>query len=273
MLQSYYFGVVKIGKIVYNELNIYVKKVEEWRSAMIEKKKVLAIIPARGGSKRIPKKNSKPLCGKPMITYTIEAANECEYIDKVIVSTDDEEIAEIAMRAKAIVPFNRPEELATDDAKLIDVVMHAVEFYERKAERYDIIMVLQPTSPLRTSEDIKKALEYFIRKGEKSLVSVTEVAEHPSTMRQFSEKNEMVKVLVDEAGQGQEAKRYFRINGAIYINSMLELNENTCLDDNVMGYVLAKDHGVDIDYPEDVVVAEYYLSQKCGGEFLSFTVY
>ncbi len=241
---------------------------------MIEDKKILAIIPARGGSKGIPRKNVKPLCGKPMINYTIEAAKECRYIDKVIVSTDDEEIADISMRAGAIVPFNRPEELATDDAKTIDVVLHAIEFYEQKAEHYDIIMVLQPTSPLRTSEDIKRAVEYFIRKGGKSLVSVSEVTEHPILMRQFGEKNKLVNLL-DESStvKRQDMKRYYRVNGAIYINSVNDLNENTSLNDNEMGYVLPKDHSVDIDEPEDVVLAEYYLSQECEGEFLSFIVY
>lgn len=241
---------------------------------MIENKKILAIIPARGGSKGIPRKNLKAVSGKPMINYTIEAAKGCKYIDKVIVSTDDEEIAEISMRAGAIVPFLRPDELATDEARLIDVVMHAIEFYERKGTRYDIIVVLQPTSPLRTAEDIEKALEYYIRKEGKSLVSVSEVKEHPSLMREFGANNEMVK-LVDEDGflRRQERKKYYRVNGAIYINAMSELNEKTCLNENVMGYVLPFDHGIDIDNPEDVVVAEYYLSQDCDGEFLSFIVY
>lgn len=241
---------------------------------MIDNKKVLAIIPARGGSKGIPKKNIKPISGKPMIVYTIEAAKECEYIDKVIVSTDDEEIAEISMRSGAIVPFSRPEELATDEAKTIDVVMHAIEFYERKAERYDIIVLLQPTSPLRTSEDIKKALEYFIRKGGKSLLSVSEVTENPIVMRQFGSNNEMVKLVDEDSNvRRQDMKKYYRVNGAIYINSMSELNENTSFNDNIMGYVLPKDHSVDVDEPQDIVVAEYYLSQKCDGEFLSFIVY
>ncbi len=241
---------------------------------MIDNKKVLAIIPARGGSKGIPKKNIKAVSGKPMINYTIEAAKECEYIDKVIVSTDDEEIAEVSMKAGAIVPFLRPDELASDEAKTIDVVMHAVEFYERKAERYDIIVLLQPTSPLRNSEDIQKALEYYIRKGEKSLVSVSEVTENPILMRQFGENNELTK-LVDEDStvRRQDMEKYYKVNGAIYINSMKELNENTSFNDNVMGYVLPQDHSIDIDHPEDIVVAEYFLSQKCDGEFLSFIVY
>lgn len=241
---------------------------------MIENKKVLAIIPARGGSKGIPKKNIKAVSGKPMINYTIEAAKECEYIDKVIVSTDDEEIAEISMKAGAIVPFMRPEELATDEAELIGVVMHAIEFYERKAERFDIVVLLQPTSPLRTSEDLQKALEYYVRKGEKSLISVSEVTETPVLMRQFGEENQLVKVVgEEETEQEKDIEKYYRVNGAIYINSMSELNEETSFEDNVLGYVLSKEHGIDIDYPEDVVVAEYYLSQKCDGEFLSFIVY
>lgn len=246
----------------------------EWRKAMIEKKKVLAIIPARGGSKGIPKKNIKAVSGKPMINYTIEAAKECEYIDKVIVSTDDEEIAEISMRAGAIVPFLRPDELATDEAKTIDVVMHAIEFYERKAERYDIIVLLQPTSPLRTSEDIGKALEYYMRKGEKSLMSVSEVADHPLLIRQFGENNELIKMLEEDSTvRRQDMKKYYKVNGAIYINSMSELNETTSFNDNIMGYVLPKEHSIDVDEPEDIVVAEYYLSKKCDGEFLSFIVY
>lgn len=241
---------------------------------MIDNKKILAIIPARGGSKGIPKKNIKAVSGKPMINYTIEAAKECEYIDKVIVSTDDEEIAEISMRAGAIVPFLRPDEMATDEAPLIDVVMHAVEFYERKAERYDIILLLQPTSPLRTSEDIQKALEYFIRKGEKPLASVSEVFENPTLVRTFGEQNELKKIVDGEdAVRRQDMKKFYRINGAIYINSMKELNENTNFHENSLGYVLPREHSVDVDEPQDIVVAEYYLSQKCDGEFLSFIVY
>ncbi len=241
---------------------------------MIEEKSVLAIIPARGGSKGIPKKNIKAISGKPMINYTIEAAKECQYIDKVIVSTDNEEIAEVSMKAGAIVPFLRPDDLASDTAKTIDVVMHAIEFYERKGERYDIIVLLQPTSPLRDSDDITKALEYYMRKGEKSLVSVSEVTENPVLMRQFGEDDTLVKMLdEDSTVRRQDMKKYYRVNGAIYINSMSGINENTSLNDNELGYVLAPNHAVDIDEPQDVVVAEYFVSQNCGAEFLSFTVY
>ena len=241
---------------------------------MIENKKILAIIPARGGSKGIPRKNVKAISGKPMIQYTIEAAKECPYIDKVVVSTEDEEIADISMRAGAIVPFSRPEELATDEAKTIDVVMHAVEFYERKAERFDIIVLLQPTSPLRNAEDITKALEYFMRNEQRSLVTVSEVSESPILMRNFNKENKLEKILEEDSDvRRQDMKKFYRINGAIYINKASELNANTSFNDNEMGFVVSQDHGIDVDEPQDLVVAEYYLSQACDGEFLSFIVY
>lgn len=241
---------------------------------MIENKKILAIIPARGGSKGIPRKNVKAISGKPMIQYTIEAAKECPYIDKVVVSTEDVEIADISMRAGAIVPFSRPEELATDEAKTIDVVMHAVEFYERKAERFDIIVLLQPTSPLRNAEDITKALEYFMRNEQRSLVTVSEVSESPILMRNFNKENKLEKILEEDSDvRRQDMKKFYRINGAIYINKASELNANTSFNDNEMGFVLTQDHGIDVDEPQDLVVAEYYLSQACDGEFLSFIVY
>ncbi|MGN1205618.1 MAG: cytidylyltransferase domain-containing protein [Eubacterium sp.] len=241
---------------------------------MIDKKKVLAIIPARGGSKGIPRKNVKAISGKPMIQYTIEAAKECKYIDKVIVSTEDEEIAHISMRAGAIVPFSRPEELATDEAKIIDVVLHAVEFYERKAEHFDIIVLLQPTSPLRNAEDVTRALEYYIRKEQKSMLSVSEVSESPILMRTFGEENKMEKIVSENNDvRGQDTKKYYRVNGAIYINKVSELTHETSFTDNEMGYVLTREHGIDINEPQDLVVAEYYLSQACDGEFLSFIVY
>ena len=152
--------------------------------------------------------------------------------------------------------------------------MHAVEFYERKAEHFDIIVLLQPTSPLRNAEDVTKSLEYFIRKEQKSLVSVSEVSESPILMRSFNKKNELEKIVSEDGDvRRQDMKKYYRINGAIYINKASELNPQTSFNDNQMGYVLTKEHGIDVDEPQDLVVAEYYLSQACDGEFLSFIVY
>lgn len=239
---------------------------------MIDNKKVLAIIPARGGSKRIPKKNLKAISGKPMILYTIEAAKECKYIDKVIVSTDDEEIAAISMKAGAVVPFRRPEEFSGDGARLIDVLLHAVEFYEHKGERYDIIVLLLPSSPLRTGEDIHRALDFFLKNGQKSVVSISSVSEHPALIRQFEDKDKMVRLL-DQNTNRLKGKRFYKVNGAIYINRALELDEHTNLDNNELGFVLPKDRGLNIQEPEDAVVADFYVSKNCDAEYLSFIVY
>jgi len=121
---------------------------------MYKGKKILALIPARGGSKGLPGKNIKPLLGKPLIAWTIEQAKASKYVDRVVVSTDDDEIAEVAIRYGAEVPFLRPKELARDDSPTIDAILHALDFFSDKGERFDLLALLEPTSPLRDSEDI-----------------------------------------------------------------------------------------------------------------------
>ena len=144
---------------------------------MYNNKEVLAIIPARGGSKRLPGKNIKDLNGKPLIAWTIDAALRSKYIDKSVVSTDDEIIAEISQKYGAEVPFIRPKELATDTASSIDVILHAINFYKTKGEPFEYVILLQPTSPLRTTEDIDHAFE-MLNEETKAIVSVCET-EHP----------------------------------------------------------------------------------------------
>ena len=136
---------------------------------MYKGKTILGLIPARGGSKGLPRKNIRPLLGKPLIAWTIEQALASEYLDRVVVSTDDEKIAEISRKYGAKVPFMRPKESAADEARRIDVVLHAIDWMEKNDNSYDLIMLLQPTSPLRTSEDIDKAIKLFISKKADSL--------------------------------------------------------------------------------------------------------
>ena len=126
---------------------------------MIGNKKLLAVIPARGGSKRLPRKNILDLSGKPMISWTIDAALGSKYIDRIVVSTDDQEIAKISKDCGADIPFIRPLELATDYATSIDVVLNLIESLERNNEYYDYIMLLQPTSPLRSTKNINESVE------------------------------------------------------------------------------------------------------------------
>ena len=140
---------------------------------------ILGLIPARGGSKGLPRKNIKLLLGKPLIAWTIEQALASKYLDKVVVSTDDEEIAKISKKYGAEVPFIRPKELATDKTKGIDVVLHTIRWMEENGKSYDFLMLLQSTSPLRTFEDMDKAIELLFLKKAKAIVSVCEVEHHP----------------------------------------------------------------------------------------------
>lgn len=131
---------------------------------MYKEKIILGLIPARGGSKGLPRKNIRPLLGKSLIAWTIEQALASKYLDRVIVSTDDREIAEISKRYGAEMPFVKPKELATDDAKGINLVLHAINWIEKNKKPYNLLMLLQHTSPLRTSEDIDRAIELSISK-------------------------------------------------------------------------------------------------------------
>ena len=156
---------------------------------MISDKKVIAIIPARGGSKGLPGKNIKPLCGKPLIAWSIERALESKYIDEVLVSTDSEEIARISLDYGAKVPFLRPSHLATDTATSVDAVFHALNFYrDNKDSNFDYVALLEPTSPLREPGDIGSMLELLDRQHADfdAVVSVGEVHEHPSIMKRLA---------------------------------------------------------------------------------------
>ena len=136
---------------------------------------MLALIPARGGSKGIKGKNIIDINGKPLIAYTIEAGKQSKYIDDVVVTTDSEKIAEVSKKYGAEIPFMRPAEYAQDKSKTIVAVLHAIKELKRQDKVYDTLVLLQPTQPLRTSEDIDKAIELYFEKSCMSLVSVSEV--------------------------------------------------------------------------------------------------
>ncbi len=159
---------------------------------MYKNKTFLAIIPARGGSKGLPNKNIKDLCGKPLIAHTIEAALKSKYIDEVMVSTDYESISNIAKEYGAKVPFLRPKHLASDTATTHDAVKHTIEMYKTNFKKeFDYIVLLEPTSPLREDNDIDNMIEYMISSEEKfdSIVSIGEVHEHPSIMKKIVNTN------------------------------------------------------------------------------------
>lgn len=225
----------------------------------MKKEQVLALIPARGGSKGIPGKNTKELAGKPLIAYTIEAARGCSCLDDVLVSTDSEAIAETARTYGAWVPFLRPEELASDTSKTMDAVLYTLRRLAKEGKEYDYVVLLQPTSPLRTSRDIEGAFKLALETGE-DVVAVSEVADSPILMRTCDDKGNLTSLLSGGSTvRRQDMPKYYRVNGSIYVNRVDSLTEETSLNDNPVGYVMPRECSVDIDEPVDFAVAEYYL--------------
>jgi N-acylneuraminate cytidylyltransferase/CMP-N,N'-diacetyllegionaminic acid synthase len=215
-------------------------------------KNILGIIPARGGSKGLPRKNIKPLLSKPLIAWTIEQALASKYFDRVIVSTDDKEIAEISKKYGAEVPFMRPKELAEDNAKGIDVVLHAIDWLRKndRREQHDLLMLLQPTSPLRATEDIDKTIELLFLKKAKAIVSVCEVDHHPLWANTLPEdgcmKNFIRQKIMNK--NRQELPIFYRLNGAIYLAFCDYIKQfKSFIGKETFAYIMPQDKSIDID--------------------------
>ena len=228
---------------------------------------MIALIPARGGSKGLPGKNIKNLCGKPLIAHTIGAALNASGIDRVVVTTDSEEIAEIAKQYGAEVPFLRPEELAGDTSSAVDVYLHAVDFLQKESgQEIQKFMVLLPTAPLRGSENIEQALKEFYEKKAETLISMKE-AETPISWYYGMNEEGRVKNLGFD-GQNAVKNRqvnnvYYIPNGAIYIfDTSLLREKRTYYSDNTVAYLMSQEESVDIDCALDFKIAELLLSQK-----------
>lgn len=226
---------------------------------------MLAIIPARSGSKGVPKKNIKELAGAPLISYTIKAAKKSEFITRVIVSTDSEEIADVARKYGAEVPFLRPAELATDDAKAIDVYLYTIERLNlENDEQINEFLVLLPTSPLRNYMDIDQAIKIFKKKNADSVISVTETEYPPQWIKRISEKG-----VLEDYFQGmnnlnrQEYEKTYIPNGAIYIFKYNVLKkEYNYYTDKTYPYIMPNIRSIDIDTPLDFMIAEYLIKNN-----------
>lgn len=223
----------------------------------MERMTTVALIPARGGSKGIPRKNVLPFCGKPLIQWSIEVALHSPLIDRVIVSTDDLEISEIALSVGAEVPFLRPDELATDSAPGILTVMHALGQLPDVSD----LLLLQPTSPLRTSADINSifALRHLV--GSESAVSVAQSPKHPAWMYAINEMNFLNPLLkTDFASCRQHLSPVFALNGALYLASRSFLfREKSFISNETVGYVMPRERSVDIDTPLDWQWGEFLM--------------
>ncbi|ELY7391633.1 acylneuraminate cytidylyltransferase family protein [Cronobacter universalis] len=219
----------------------------------------IAIIPARGGSKRLPNKNIKLLAGKPLIVWTIEAAQESGNFDLIVVSTDSPDIAAISTNAGAYVPYLRQAALATDHATTNDVVFELVGWLKNNYQAIDTITILQPTSPLRNSKNINEAFLLFKNKEAKAVVSVCEL-EHPLEYCNYLPEDMCLDGFLDKnvKTRSQDLKKYYRLNGAIYIfdvNRVRHLSE--IYSEECFAYVMSKESSVDIDDEFDFKFAEY----------------
>lgn len=227
---------------------------------MIDSKKILAIIPARGGSKGIPRKNIKKISGKPLIAWTIEESKKSRYLDRIIVSTEDEEIAEISKSFGAEVPFLRPKELSEDTTPGIEPILHAIE----ALPGYDYVMLLQPTSPLRTVEDIDMIISLMIEKDYKSMVSVCLSDKTPSWMFKLTQEDNLESYVQEEVvTRRQEGEELYSLNGAIYLINSKELTNNkSFFTSNTKGFVMPKERSFDIDDSVDFKICEKFLDLK-----------
>ncbi len=232
---------------------------------MYNNKKFLAIIPARSGSKGLKDKNIKQLNCKPMIAYTIEAAIKSNIFDNIFVSTDSQEYANISIEYGATVPFLRPEYLSTDTATTNDVIEYTIKELKKVEKEYDYLMILQPTSPLRESEDILGAVKLLFEKNANSIVSVCEAEHSPLYMNTLDESLSMDDFLPKNIKtRRQELPKYYRLNGAIYLCKVdYFLNYKDFYKEKSYAYVMDKERSVDIDDELDFIIAESLMKQKC----------
>jgi len=238
---------------------------------MYNGKTFLAIIPARGGSKGLPRKNIRSLLGKPLIAWTIEQALKSKYLDEVIVSTEDKEISEIAKKFGAKIPFLRPIELAQDDTPTFDVIKHAVEFYKENLNKeFDYIVLLEPTSPLRDREDIDKAIAKIAESEEiyDSLVSLGKVhLEHPSIMK-LIKGNYVIPYSQDKNfTRRQELDDVYFPYGVVYISKTDKLMRyKTFYQDRTGFYLIERWQCYEIDDIYDFICVEAIIKEKLGGK-------
>lgn len=232
---------------------------------MYNNKSFLAIIPARGGSKGIKDKNIINLKGKPLIAYTIDAAKESQVFDEIIVSTDSLKIAEISKSFGAKVPFLRPKELANENAKTVDVIIHALNYYVNKKIEFDYFMLLQPTSPLRNPKDIKNAVNLLFEKNANSVVSVCETEHSPLWSNTLPDDLSLANFIKQEVKNipRQELPRYYRINGAIYISNVdFFISEKDFYGEKSYAYIMPPERSIDIDNLVDLKLAEILLGGR-----------
>lgn len=224
---------------------------------MINGHSVLAVIPARGGSKGVHNKNIKDLYGKPLIAWTIEEAKKSSYIDRLILSSEDQEIVKVAKEYGCEVPFVRPKELSMDETPGILPVLHALN----SLESFDYVVLLQPTSPLRNATDIDECIEHCQRADQQSCVSLVEADKTPYWMYQLNGEGKMIPFINDkEIARRQDAPKSYVLNGAVYVaQTNFILEHESFVTKDTLGYIMPKERSHDIDTEMDFKVCEWLI--------------
>lgn len=231
-------------------------------------REVIGLITARGGSKSIPRKNIAPLAGKPLIAWTIEAALASRLLSRVLVSTEDAEIAQVAAAWGAEVPFTRPAELAGDATPHILVVQHAIRWLEEaEGMRPEYVLLLQPTAPLRTVEDIDAAITFAGEREAIAVVSVCPMERHPYLSKRILGDGSLADFVTTDIAylRRQDLPPAYALNGALYLNRRESLlRDRTFLPPGTLGYVMPPERSVDMDTPWDFHLVELVLRDRYG---------
>ncbi|MGE0128191.1 MAG: acylneuraminate cytidylyltransferase family protein [Blastocatellales bacterium] len=228
--------------------------------------RVLGLIPARGGSKGVPRKNIKLLCGRPLLAYTADAAFASRRLSRVILSTEDEEIAEVARSCGLEIPFLRPVELGRDETPMLPVVQHAVRFLEERGDHFDAICLLQPTNPVRTADDIDGCIQLLESNDADAVVTVLPVpAEHNPHWVYFRDDQGRLRLSTSEAApipRRQELPPAFHREGSVYVTRRETLMErNSFYGARLLGYEMNAERSVNIDDHEDWLRAEGLIAE------------
>ncbi|GET45279.1 acylneuraminate cytidylyltransferase family protein [Capnocytophaga felis] len=233
---------------------------------MYNGKRILAIIPARGGSKGLPGKNIKPLCGKPLIGWSIEQAQASKYVDEIFVSTDSREIADVAESFGVLIPFLRPKELASDTSPSSEFIIHTIEYYQKKNNNFDYILLVEPTSPLRDTQDIDKCIEMLLNHSyAKSIVGISKIeACHPAFLVKISEEG-LLKSYVNQMKtlRRQDIDDLYFFEGSLYLSSIeYYMQEKTFYHELTLPYLMPKYKSFEVDDLLDFQIIERIMELK-----------
>lgn len=223
-------------------------------------KNFLFIIPARGGSKGVLRKNIRDLAGKPLIAWTIEEAKKSKFADRIILSSEDAEIIQVAKHYGCEVPFIRPKELAQDCTPGIDIVLHAIE----QCPGYEYVVLLQPTSPLRTVDDIDGCIQFFLDNHADSSVTLKEVDESPYWMYTKNDEGQLTNLIKQDLliTRRQDLPKVYALNGAVYVaKTEFIKTHKSFLTESTSGYVMPKERSYDIDTMKDFRICEEILNK------------